>query len=288
VTRGEVVWTPPADVLEISRIGHFLSWLSDTRGLSFEGYEDLWRWSVDDLDGFWGSFTEWIGVQWRAAPTAVLAERAMPGAVWFPGGTLNWAEHALARAAERPNDVAIVARSQTRDGSDLTWADFADAVARCRAGLRRLGVGRGDRVCAYAPNIPETLIAFAATASLGAIWSSCAPEFGTRAVVDRFAQVEPKVLFAIDGYRYGTKVVDRREEVSAIEAALRRWSTPYECAIWARAPMTGARCSPSTSRSNSTRCRSTTRCTCSTAQAPPACRRQSCTDTAASWWSTSR
>lgn len=220
MTRGEVVWTPPAAVLEISRIGHFMSWLSDTRGLSFEGYEDLWQWSVDDLDGFWGSFTEWIGVQWQAAPTAVLAERAMPGAVWFPGGTLNWAEHALARAAEQPNDVAIVARSQTRDGSELTWAEFADAVARCRAGLRRLGVGRGDRVCAYLPNIPETLIAFAATASLGAIWSSCAPEFGTRAVVDRFAQVEPTVLLAIDGYRYGTKAVDRREEVRAIEAAL--------------------------------------------------------------------
>jgi len=220
MTRGEVVWTPPPDVLETSRIGHFLGWLRETSGLSFDGYADLWRWSVDDLEGFWGSFTEWIGVQWRAAPTAVLAERAMPGAVWFPGGTLNWAEHALAGAVERPEEIVVLARSQTREPSELTWAGFADAVARCRAGLRRLGVTRGDTVCAYMPNIPETLIAFAATASLGAIWSSCAPEFGTRSVVDRFAQIEPKVLLAIDGYRYGEKVIDRREEVRAIEGAL--------------------------------------------------------------------
>jgi acetoacetyl-CoA synthetase len=218
--RGEIVWSPPADVLETSRIGAFMSWLGETKGQSFETYADLWRWSVDDLDGFWGSFTEWIAVRWHAAPRAVLGEHAMPGAEWFPGATLNWAEHALARAVDAPGDVAVVARSQTREGSELTWGDLADAVARGRAGLRRLGVTRGDRVCAYAPNIPETLIAFLATASLGAIWSSCAPEFGTRSVVDRFAQIEPKVLLAIDGYRYGEKVVDRRGEVEAIEDAL--------------------------------------------------------------------
>jgi acetoacetyl-CoA synthetase len=220
VTRGEIVWTPPADVLETSRVGHFLTWLRTERGLSFEGYADLWQWSVDELEQFWGLFTDWVGVRWHTPPSAVLADRTMPGAVWFPGGTLNWAEHALRAAADHPGEVAIVARSQTRDAEELTWAEFADAVARCRAGLRRLGVSEGDRVCAYAPNIPETLIAFTATASLGAIWSSCAPEFGTRSVVDRFSQIEPKVLLAIDGYRYGTKVVDRRDEVSMIEAAL--------------------------------------------------------------------
>ena len=219
-SRGEIVWTPPVDVLDTSRIGDYLAWLARTRGLEFDGYADLWQWSVDDLEGFWGSFTEWAEVRWRKRPEAVLADRSMPGAVWFPGATLNWAEQALAAAAKRPTDIAVVAYSQTRDVSGLTWAELVDAVARCRAGLRRLGVGRGDRVAAYAPNIPETLIAFAATASLGAIWSSCAPEFGTRSVVDRFAQVAPKVLVAIDGYRYGEKAVDRRDEVVAIEAAL--------------------------------------------------------------------
>jgi acetoacetyl-CoA synthetase len=220
VERGEIVWTPPGDVRARSRIGHFMDWLAATRGIDCAGYHELWRWSVDDLDGFWGAFADWAGIRWHEPPAAVLGERSMPGATWFPGATLNWAEHALAPAADRPDEVALIARSQTRAASTLTWAELADAVARCRAGLRSLGVGRGDRVAAYLPNIPETLIAFAATASLGAIWSSCAPEFGTRSVVDRFAQITPSVLLAVDGYRYGEKVVDRHDEVAAIEAAL--------------------------------------------------------------------
>jgi acetoacetyl-CoA synthetase len=218
--RGEVLWTPPADVRATTRIGAYLQWLEQERGLAFDGYQDLWQWSVDDLEGFWASVTDWSGVRWHDRPERVLAERAMPGARWFPGATLNYAEHALAAADARPDDVAVVARSQTRADTELTWAELADLVGRCRAGLQRLGVGRGDRVAAYLPNIPETLVAFLAAASLGAIWSSCAPEFGTRSVVDRFAQIEPVVLLAVDGYRYGEKVVDRRTEVEAIEAAL--------------------------------------------------------------------
>ncbi|HEY3670434.1 MAG TPA: acetoacetate--CoA ligase [Acidimicrobiia bacterium] len=222
--RGEVVWTPPADVLATSRIGAFLDWLAATRELHFDGYPDLWQWSVDDLDGFWRACAEWSGVRWHDQPTSGLGRRAMPGAEWFPGGTLNYAEHALAAAADhdadRADEIAIVAHSQTRPPAEITWAQLADGVARCRAGLVRLGVQRGDRVAAFLPNIPETIVAFLATASLGAIWSSCAPEFGTRSVVDRFAQIEPTVLLAIDGYRYGEKVVDKRADVEAIEAAL--------------------------------------------------------------------
>ena len=201
-------------------MGAFLGWLEQTRGLVFEEYRDLWQWSVDELDAFWLAVTEWSGVRWHDAPSVALAERAMPGARWFPGATLNYAEHALAGAATRPIDVAVVAWSQTRAPQELTWSELADAVARCRAGLVRLGVGPGDRVAAYLPNVPETAIAFLATASLGAIWSSCAPEFGVRSVVDRFAQIEPVVLFAVDGYRYGDKAVDKRADVAAIEAAL--------------------------------------------------------------------
>jgi len=218
--RGEILWSPPAEVREHSRIGRFLDWLGAERGLEFADYAALWAWSVDDLDGFWSAFTEWAGVRWHDQPRLALGRRAMPGAEWFPGGTLNYAEHALAAAADRPDDVAIVARSQTRDEVQFTWAELADAVARCRAGLLRLGVHRGDRVAAYLPNIPETVVAFLATASIGAVWSSCAPEFGVRSVVDRFAQIEPVVLLAVDGYRYGEKLIDRRAEVAEIEAAL--------------------------------------------------------------------
>jgi acetoacetyl-CoA synthetase len=141
----------------------------------------------------------------------------MPGAEWFPGATLNYAEHAVGG----PDDeLAVLAYSQTRDRVELTWAQLRDQVARARAGLARLGVGRGDRVVAYLPNVPETLVAFLATASLGAIWASCAPEFGARSVVDRFGQVEPTVLLAVAGYGYGSKDIDRREQVAEIRAGL--------------------------------------------------------------------
>jgi acetoacetyl-CoA synthetase len=218
--RGEILWEPAADVLTQTELGKYLSWLRDSGGPSFERYDDLWRWSVDELGAFWESFAGWVGTEWGTAPSAVLPSRAMPGTRWFEGGTLNYAEHALRAAERRGDETAVVAHSQTRSPLALSWAELAEAVARCRAGLQRHGVGRGDRVVAYTPNIPETLVAFLATASLGAIWSSCAPEFGTKSVVDRFAQVEPKVLLAVDGYRYGTKDIDRLLEVAAIEAAL--------------------------------------------------------------------
>jgi acetoacetyl-CoA synthetase len=218
--RGEVLWTPPDDVRTTTRIGAYLDWLAAERGRAFDGYPDLWRWSVEDLDGFWSSIADWSGVRWHQRPERALDDPTMPGTRWFAGATLNYAEHALAAAETRPDDVAIVARSQTRAPIELSWRELAEQVGRCRAGLQRLGVGRGDRVAAFLPNIPETAVAFLATASLGAIWSSCAPEFGTRSVVDRLAQIEPVVLLAVDGYRYGDRTVDRRAEVAEIESAL--------------------------------------------------------------------
>ena len=212
--RGEILWEPAADALESTRLGRFAT------AHGHRSYEELRRWSVDDLDGFWWAVADDLGVGWHDRPTEALADAVMPGARWFPGGTLNYAEHALAAAGERADDLAVIAHSQTRDPIELTFAQLADQVARCRAGLVRLGVGPGDRVAAYAPNIPETLVAFLATASLGAVWASCAPEFGTRSVVDRLGQIEPKVLLAIDGYRYGDKTVDRAAEVAAIVDAL--------------------------------------------------------------------
>jgi acetoacetyl-CoA synthetase len=209
------MWQPPADVRESTQIGRFLTWLERERGLRFDGYADLHRWSVSDLDGFWSAIWEHFGV--RGSFERVLGRREMPGAEWFPGANLNYAEHALASDG---GDVAVLAYSQTRDRVELTWAQLGEQVARARAGLQRLGVGPGDRVVAYLPNIPETLVAFLATASLGAVWASCAPEFGARSVVDRFGQVEPKVLLAVAGYGYGAKDVDRREQVAEIRAGL--------------------------------------------------------------------
>jgi acetoacetyl-CoA synthetase len=215
--RGRVLWRPPADVRERSRIGRYLAWLGVERDLGFDGYADLWRWSVTDLDGFWRSIWDHFALDSTTPVTAALADATMPGARWFPGVELNYAAHAL-RA--EPDGPALVGLSQARPRVELSMAELREQVARCRAGLVRQGVGRGDRVAAYLPNIPETVVALLATASLGAIWSSCAPEFGTRSVVDRWQQIEPVVLLAVDGYRYGAKAIDRREEVAAIRAAL--------------------------------------------------------------------
>jgi len=213
VDRGEVVWEPSGAP---TRLGAFL----DATG--HDTWADLLDWSLTDLDGFWRSVARELGVRWRAEPIdgVALAEAGMPGAVWFPGARLNYAEHALAHGSVDPEGIAVIARSQSRDAVTLTWAELREQVARAAAGLRRLGVGPGDRVAAYAPNCAETLVVFLAAASIGAVWSSCAPEFGVRSVVDRFAQIEPVVLLAVDGYRYGGKVIDRAAEVAAIAEAL--------------------------------------------------------------------
>jgi acetoacetyl-CoA synthetase len=227
---GDVLWSPPADLRETTEIGRFMSWLATERGRELGSYEELWRWSVSDLEGFWGSIAEFFAIRFRAPYERVLAERTMPGAPWFQGGRLNYAEH-LVGAEDDRDRIAVVARSQTRPPIELTFGELREQVGRVRAGLQRLGVGPGDRVAAYLPNIPETLIAFIATASLGAIWAACAPEFGARSVIDRFAQIEPRVLLAVGGYGYRDRYVDRRAEVQAIRARLPRLehvvSIPY-------------------------------------------------------------
>ncbi|WP_018254124.1 acetoacetate--CoA ligase [Salinispora mooreana] len=217
---GEVLWTPPADVRERSRVGTYLRWLSTHRGLDFADYDELWRWSVTDLPAFWQSVWDHFEVVSHAPATATLAQRTMPGARWFPGATLNYAENVLRMPGRGDADPVVIAHGQTRPPVTLSAAELREQVRRVAAGLRRLGVGAGDRVAAYAPNIPETYVLLLATASLGAIFSSCAPEFGTRSVTDRWQQIEPKVLVAVDGYRYGQKPIDRRAEVAAIRAAL--------------------------------------------------------------------
>jgi acetoacetyl-CoA synthetase len=208
-----VMWTPPKDVRESTQIGRF------AERFGFDSYEALQRWSVEDLEGFWQAVWDFFELRAHTPHERVLGARVMPGAEWFPGARINYAEHMVGRAADLDN-VAVVARSNTRGPIELTFRELREQVARARAGLQRLGVGRGDRVVAYLPNIPETLVGFLATASLGAIWASVAPEFGARSVIDRFAQIEPKVLLTVTGYTYRDARADRRPEVEAIEAGL--------------------------------------------------------------------
>jgi acetoacetyl-CoA synthetase len=205
----KLLWRPSADRAERATIARF------AREVGHEGdYDELWRWSVDDLEGFWAAIWEFFDVQASEPYERVLGPREMPGAQWFPGSRLSYAEHFF---RDRDEDaVAIRHASELRELSQWTWGELREQTARIAAGLRRMDVGPGDRVAAYMPNIPETIAAFLATASIGAVWSSAAPEFGARSVVDRFGQIEPKVLLAVDGYRYGGRDHDRGEVVAGI------------------------------------------------------------------------
>jgi acetoacetyl-CoA synthetase len=210
MTEGKLLWEPPARLRERSHMARFMA----DRGAS--DYAELWRWSVEDLDGFWAAI--WERFDAGGEFNRVLADGSMPGAVWFPGTRLNYAER-LFRG--KPDDrVAILHASELRSLGEWTWGELREQTGRIRAGLRARGVGPGDRVAAYLPNIPEAIAAFLATASLGAVWSSAAPEFGARSVCDRFGQIEPKLLLAIDGYRYGGRDFDRRDAVAGIAAEI--------------------------------------------------------------------
>jgi acetoacetyl-CoA synthetase len=214
----ELLWEPSPERIERATITRYQDWLREQRGLEFSDYQELWKWSVDDLDGFWSSIVEFFDVRFSAEPSAVLGSHDMPGAKWFPGARVSFAEHIFRERDDQ--DVAIRHASELRSLGEWTWGELRAQTARIAAGLRALGVEEGDRVVAYMPNIPETVSAFLACASLGAVWSSAAPEFGSRSVIDRFAQIEPKVLLAIDGYRYGGKDYSRDSAVETIAGAI--------------------------------------------------------------------
>jgi acetoacetyl-CoA synthetase len=215
----ELLWEPSRERVAGTTLARYMEWLGGERRLSFGSYDELWRWSVDDLEGFWGSIVEFFDVRFSTGGHVVLSERSMPGAQWFPGSELSYAEHMFRGKAD--DAVAILHRSDVRpELGEWTWGRLRSETARVAAGLRALGVGEGDRVVAYMPNIPETVACFLACASIGAVWSSAAPEFGARSVIDRFAQVEPKVLLTIDGYRYGDKDFDRSEIVERIASEI--------------------------------------------------------------------
>ena len=193
----------------------YMRWLEAERGRAFGDYAELWEWSVTEVEEFWSSIWDFFEVRASKPHSEVLAERTMPGARWFTGAELNYAEHLF--RDKRHDDVAVLHASELRELEELSWGELRDQVARVAAGLREIGVVRGDRVVAYMPNVPEALVAFLATASVGAIWSSCSPDFGAGSVVDRFAQIEPKVLFTADGYRYNGRNFDRLDVVAGLQ-----------------------------------------------------------------------
>ena len=216
---GEVLWEPAPEVVEQARITQYLRWLAEHHGVAAADYTDLWEWSVGEPGAFWDSLWEYFGVLGQRGDGPALSGQ-LPGASWFPGATLNYARNALRTARTDPGRVAIIACAEDAPPRTFTYGELAAEVGRVRGALRALGVGQGDRVAAFLPNIPEALIGLLATASLGAIWSSCSPDFGAHSVIDRFAQIRPTVLLAVGSYRYGGKEFSRDEAVGEIVAGL--------------------------------------------------------------------
>jgi acetoacetyl-CoA synthetase len=219
VTEGELLWTPRNEFAAASNLARYQTWLAE-RGIRHDDYEALRRWSVDDADAFWGSLWDYFAIASDRPYDRVRTADPMPRTRWFPGARVNYAEHMLRAAATRPNDVAVQHRSEARAAGAMTWGELDAAVRAVATALRARGIGPGDRVVAYLPNIVETLVAMLATTAIGATWASAAPEFGARFVIERFAQITPSVLLVADGYRFGGKAFDRRAEAEQIAAGL--------------------------------------------------------------------
>ena len=216
--EGEVLWEPSPKIIENANITAYMRWLKKEKSMSFDNYAQLWRWSVYEIEDFWQSLWEYFNIKASQSFAQVLPERKMPRADWFPGAELNYAEHVFRNISDkRP---ALIFQSESHPLTEVSWKHLHQNVAGVAAGLRRLGVQRGDRVVSLMPNIPQTIVAFLACASIGAVWSSCSPDFGLRSITDRFKQIQPKVLFVVDGYQYGGKLFDRSQENKSLQEAL--------------------------------------------------------------------
>lgn len=215
--EGDLVWMPGTERRAGSRMTDFQTWLRGRTGETFATYDELWRWSVDDLEGFWAAAWDYFEILASRGYDQVLSSRELLDARWFPGARLNFAEQLLRHDDDRP---AIIGIAEDGTRSERSWSQLRTEVAAVAATLRELGVQPGDRVVGYVPNVPEATVAFLATVSLGAVWSSCSPDFGTPSVVDRFQQIEPTVLFATDGYRYNGKRFDRTAVLEELRASL--------------------------------------------------------------------
>ena len=218
VTEGTVLWEPSKEQIENAAITRFRKWINEENGLAIQTPNELWKWSVDELELFWESIWKYCDVLSHSPYGQVLASRKMPGAKWFSGATVNYAEHVFRNAREdRP---ALIFKSETVSDREVSWKELREKTAMVRQYLLDVGVKKGDRVVAYMPNIPETVIAFLACASMGVIWSVCSPDFGTGSVIDRFKQIEPTVLFAVDGYSYNGKIHNKLASVEELQTEL--------------------------------------------------------------------
>ena len=218
VQAGELLWQPSAQVVENANLTRFMRWLAVEKNLNFADYDELWHWSVTELGPFWQAIWDFCGVKASQRGETTLANDQMPGVQWFPEARLNYAENVFANMTnERP---ALLYEAENKPLVEMSWAEFYRQTAVLQHHLKQLGISQGDRVVAYLPNIPEAIIACMATVSLGAIWSSASPDFGSKAVLDRFAQIEPKLLITVDGYRYNGKPFDRRDIVQQLQAGL--------------------------------------------------------------------
>jgi acetoacetyl-CoA synthetase len=289
---GTVLWEPTAEAVGSANVTRYMDWLRRERGIALDGYDSLWQWSVGELEEFWRSIWDFYEVKASTPYGGAVLEPAMPGARWFAGARLNYAEHILSRATtEHP---ALIARGESSPLREISWATLRGQVGALAATLRAQGIGPGDRVAAYIGNLPEAVVAMLAVTSIGAVWTACAPDFGTHSVLDRFAQVEPSALIAVDGFRFGGREYDRMAAVRELQGGLptatpRSWSVrcsraasprascePPVSTVWSkRHASRSSRSSSSTTRSGS--------CTHRARRASP---RASCTAMGESWSST--
>lgn len=218
IREGTFMWEADETYKNNAVITQYMEWLQKNKGLKFNDYASLWEWSVDELEAFWESIWEYFSIQSTTPYESVLFSHEMPGAEWFKGAHVNFAEHLLDN--QLTEETAIFSESETRVSSQLSWNELRISVCRLATELRDLGVQPGDRVAAYLPSIPETVVALLATTSIGAVWSSCSPDFGVKSVLDRFQQIEPKVLIGIDGYTFGGKAIDCRHNRRELEESL--------------------------------------------------------------------
>jgi acetoacetyl-CoA synthetase len=218
IQEGDLLWEPSDDFKAQANMTNYMKWLNSEKGLAFDDYHSLWQWSVTEIENFWQSLWEFFQIKFSKPYSRVLSDRTMPGARWFAGAELNYAEHVFRNSS--PDYPALIFQSEIQPLTEVSWEELYQKVSSVAAALRDMGIERGDRVVSYMPNIPQTVLAFLACASIGAVWSSCSPDFGTRSVVDRFSQIKPKALFAVDGYQYGGKSFDCRRAISELQHSL--------------------------------------------------------------------
>ena len=218
IDNEDLLWKPSTDVKKDANLTNYMIWLENHLDLQFDDYAELWRWSVEHLEDFWRSIWDYFSIVASRQPESILSNHKMPGASWFKGARLNYAENFFSR--KQADQPALVYSDEAGASVEVSWQEIEGKTRALAAAMRSFGVGPGDRVVAFMPHIPETIIALFAAASIGAIWSSCSPDFGSRSVLDRFQQIEPKLLIAVDGYQYGGKFYDRRHILEELQSGL--------------------------------------------------------------------